>query len=414
MHVVFVIPFAMESSLRFAKAAAGLPGVRLSVVSQDDTKALPDELTDKLAGFLRVPDALDADELERAVKRLAGRHGTVERLLGILEPLQEPLGEVRERLQIRGMDRDAARNFRDKARMKEVLAAHGIGTAKHRLCASAGEAREFAARIGYPLVAKPPAGAGAKATSRCENDAALAQFLTATRPGPGREVLLEEFVQGREYSFDSITINGMHVFHSISSYHPTPLTVMDNPWIQWCVVLPRDISGPEYSAIHRFGPAALSALGMWTGMTHMEWFRRRDGSIVIGEVAARPPGAQFVSLMSYAHDCDMYRAYARLMVSETFEPPARGYAVAAVYLRGQHVSAGTAPGQGRVAAVHGLDRVQRDFGPMIVESRVPRVGQPQSSSYEGEGFVIVRHRETAAVTAAADHILKHLRVELGP
>ena len=31
------------------------------------------------------------------------------------------------------------------------------------------------------------------------------------------------------------------MFHSISSYHPTPLTVMDNPWIQWCVVLPRDI-----------------------------------------------------------------------------------------------------------------------------------------------------------------------------
>jgi biotin carboxylase len=329
----------------------------------------------------------------------------VDRLLGILEPLQEPLGVVRERLQIRGMDSAEARNFRDKARMKEVLSAHDIDTARHRLCASPQEAQEFAREIGYPLVGKPPAGAGAKTTSRCESDGDLVAFLKIVRPAPGREVLLEEFVQGHEFSFDSITLAGQHVFHSISSYHPTPLMVMDNPWIQWCVVLPQCISGPEFQPIHRFGPAALSALGMWTGMTHMEWFRRPDGTIVIGEVAARPPGAQFVSLMSYAHDCDMYRAYAEVMVFETFTPPPRKYATAAIYLRGQ--------GHGLVKAVHGLDEIQREFGHLIVESRLPRIGQPQSASYEGEGFIIVRDTVTSVVEKASDRIVTDLRVELG-
>ncbi|MCR9246731.1 MAG: ATP-grasp domain-containing protein [bacterium] len=415
MHVVFVMPFAMASSLRFARAVAELPEVEVSLISQTERSALPAELAKRIAGFERVADALAPDRLVGAVRRLAQQHGEVVRLVGILEQLQEPLGKVREELQIRGMDSREAANFRDKARMKEVLRAHGIDTAKHRLCATAREAEEFARTIGYPLVAKPPAGAGAKSTSRCTTAAELGRFLAATRPRPGQEVLIEEFVKGREYSFDSITLHGMHVFHSVSSYHPTPLTVMDNPWIQWCVVLPRDISGPEYADIHRFGPAALSALGMYTGMTHMEWFRREDGSIAIGEVAARPPGAQFVSLMSHAYDRDMYSAFAELMVHERFDPPARRYAVGAVYLRGQSVreSGGSSEAGGRVTAVHGVEEIRREFGPLIVESRLPEVGQVRSSSYEGEGFVIVRHPDTAVVHAAADRILNRMRVEIG-
>lgn len=408
LHAVFVIPFVMESSLRFARAAAALPGVRLSVVSQDPVTKLPDELRQQLSGHRRVEDALDPDRLTAAITALAKDIAPVDRLLGILEPLQEPLAAVRERLHIRGMDERAARNFRDKARMKAVLQAHGIGTARYRLCASAGEAEQFAAEIGYPLVAKPPAGAGAKATSRCQDANDMATFLAASRPARGREVLLEEFVQGREFSFDSVTVGGQHVFHNISSYHPTPLMVMENPWIQWCVVLPREIGGPEYREIHRFGPAALSALGMWTGMTHMEWFRRDDGTIAIGEVGARPPGAQFTTLMGYAHDCDMYRAYAQLMVFETFSPPVRKFATAAAYLRGH----GGKAGAGTVRAVHGLEEIRRELGDLIVEARLPRIGQPQSTSYEGEGFVIVRHPDTEVVSQAVDRIVTTLRVEI--
>jgi hypothetical protein len=76
-------------------------------------------------------------------------------------------------------------------------------------------------------------------------------------------------------------------------------------------------------------------LGMWNGMSHMEWFRRADGSIAIGEVAARPPGAQFTTLIGLVTGVDMYRAFAELMVFETFTPPPRRFAAGAAYLRGQ-------------------------------------------------------------------------------
>jgi hypothetical protein len=366
VHVVFAIPFAMENTLRFARATAALPGVQMSVVSQDPADKFPAELRAELAGFERVADAMLPDDLEAGVRALAARLGPAERLLGILEPLQEPLAVVRERLRIRGMDAATAANFRDKARMKTLFAAHDLPCARHQLCASLEEALGFARQVGFPLVGKPPAGAGAKATQRCDTAEELKAFVAQAAPARGREVLLEEFVLGREFSFDSVTLHGEHVFHNVCCYHPTPLEVMANPWIQWCVVLPRDLGEPRFAAIHRIGPRALSTLGMWTGMSHMEWFHRPDGSIAIGEVAARPPGAQFTTLMSWVTGTDMYRAFAELMVFERFAPVQRRYAAGAAYLRGQGGGA-----EAVVRAVHGLDQVQRELGDVVVERRTP-------------------------------------------
>jgi hypothetical protein len=143
---------------------------------------------------------------------------------------------------------------------------------------------------------------------------------------------------------------------------------------------------------------------MFTGLSHMEWFRRPNGSIAISEVGARPPGAQFTTLLSFAHDRDFYRSWSELMVHETFTPPERNWSVGAVFLRGQ--------GGGRVARVLGVEAVQKELGELVVQARIPRPGQPRSESYEGEGYVIVRHSETGTVQAALKRVLELIRVEM--
>ncbi len=402
-NVVFVAPYFIETTMRFVAAVARLPGVRFALVSHEPEEKLPPDLRAHVAAHLRVGDSLDSRELAGAVQSLAGRLGPIERLIGTLEELQVPLAEVRAHFKIPGLGVEAAHNFRDKSRMKDVLRAAGVPCARHRLCADAAECRAFAAEIGFPLVVKPPAGAGARNTFRVEDAGQLEEWLAVSPPRPERAALLEEFITGHEHSFDSITVGGRTIWSSISRYDPTPLEVLRNPWIQWCVVLPRDISGPEFHAIHEVGPRALAALGMASGMTHMEWFRRRGGSIAISEVAARPPGAQFTTLISYAYDLDLYRAWARAVVYDEFEPAPRRYAVGAAYLRGQ--------GEGRVRAVHGLEAAQ-EIAPLVVESRLPRPGQPRGSGYEGDGYVIVRHPETAVVERALSRIVSVIRVEL--
>jgi biotin carboxylase len=405
-HAVFVAPFLPETTTRFVNAVIAQPEVLVGLVTHEPVSRLPDGVRAGIAAHVQVADAFDPIVLADAVQRIAARMGgRVDLLLGTLEQLQVPIAQVREHFGIPGMGAEAARNFRDKARMKSVLRAHGVPCARHRLVQSEAEALAFAAEVGYPLVAKPPAGAGAKSTHRLEKEADLRAVLGRHEPGPGREVLLEEFVVGEEHSFETVSIRGKAVWHSLTRYAPTPLHVLETPWIQWTVLLPREVDDPRYDDIRRVGRAALEALGMGTGVSHLEWFRRKDGSIAVSEVGARPPGAQICTLVSYAHDIDFYRAWGRLVVHERFEPPERRFAAGAAYLRGQ--------GIGSVTAIHGLEQARQELGDLVVEARLPQPGQSPSGSYEGEGYVILRHPETAVVERALRRLITLVRVVLG-
>ena len=401
----FVAPYLLDTTMRFVEAAASLPETRLALVTCEPEERLPPGLRGRLAGHWRIDDPLDAGQIAWAVEGLGEHIGPVQRLLAVLEQLQVPLAQVREHLGIPGMDAATARNFRDKDQMKTVLDAAGVPCARHRLADSAAAAAGFAHEVGFPLVVKPPAGAGAKSTFRLDAPADLGAWLEVAPPAPERPAQMEEFLTGDEGSYDSVMVDGQVVWDSISNYLPTPLEVLRNPWMQWMVLLPRDISGPQYDGIRAVAPQALKALGLSTGLTHMEWFRRPDGSVAVSEVGARPPGAQITSMLCYVHDFDLYSAWAALMVHGTFDPPPRKWAAGTVYLRGQ--------GAGQVVATHGLDALPPEVTSLVVDSRLPRTGQPSSGSYEGDGYITVRHQDTAVVTAALKTLVSTVRVELG-
>jgi formate-dependent phosphoribosylglycinamide formyltransferase (GAR transformylase) len=397
-HIVFVAPFPMPATMRFAQALAGLADVRLTGVFQT-----PPPAGSGFAAVERVSNALDPAIVQAAVTRLSARHGRVHRLLGILENAQDCLAAVREALGIPGVDRETARRFRDKGVMKDALRAAGLPCARHARIRSEADAWAFVERVGYPIVIKPPAGAGCRATLRADHPQGLVQALSELRPSPDREAIAEEFLTGAEFSFETLTLGGQVRFHSIGRYHPAPLEVMTNSWIQWVVHLPRDISGPEFAAVREVGPAVIAALGLDTALTHMEWFRRPDGSVAIGEIAARPPGARIMDLMSHAYGRDFYRVWARLMVDDVVDGPfARTHSVAVAFLRGQ--------GTGRVAAVEGLDAAQQKMGALVVDKQLPRVGAPRAEGYEGEGWVIVKHEDDEVVRRAVMDLITTVKV----
>lgn len=403
-NVVFVAPWFAETTLRFIQSVVRLPQVRVGLISQDGGERVPPGLRARIALHRRIDRGLDPAHIHDAVQKLQARMGPVHRLLGTLEELQVPLALVRDQLGIAGMGVEAARNFRDKARMKSVLREAGIPCARHALAEGPDVALAFATTQGFPLIAKPPEGSGARATFRLESMEDLHQCLAAMPPSPERPLLLEEFVVGDEHSFDSITLGGKVIWSSICHYLPSPLEVVREPWIQWCVLLPREVDDPRYEGIRQIAGGALEALGMHTGLSHMEWFRRPDGTVAVSEVGARPPGARFVNLISQAHDFDLYQAWARTMVFDEFEPRPRPYAAGAVYLRAQ--------GRGQaIGAVRGLDQVASALGSMLVEAKLPRPGHARGSTYEGDGHLIVRHPETDAVRKALGLILRTVKIE---
>ena len=117
----------------------------------------------------------------------------------------------RERgLAVFGPSQAAARLESSKAFAKDLMARHGIPTARFRAFTAAGTARAWCRELGVPLVVKADGLAAGKGVIICrtldEADAALALCLDQGAFGAaGASVVIEEFMEGEEASFFAIT-----------------------------------------------------------------------------------------------------------------------------------------------------------------------------------------------------------------
>lgn len=406
MLVVYVTPFLRKDVYLFLDRLSRLEGVRVGLVSTLADEALAPEVVASISGYWRVDNLMDVGELVWAAKGLSQMLGPIYRMITEYEMVQLPVAQARAELGVPGMSPDTVLGFRDKAVMKNRLAAAGVPCARHRGVESIEEAWEFASQVGFPLIVKPVDGVGARETRQCENAEDFEDALAGDPPSVYNAIQLEEFVQGDEHTLDSVSINGQAVWHSITRYLPNPLEVLRNPWMQWRIITPREIDIPVYDDIRRVGEQALRALGMGSGLSHLEWFRRPDGSVAVGEVGARPPGSRVFTPLNWANDYDMYDAWVRLMtVGHCVPPRERKYAVGTAFFRGI--------GTGHVVAVHGLDWVMREYGSLIVETELPYLGQVKADVFDGQGYVMLRHPNTSVVEEAILEIVSRVQVEIG-
>jgi hypothetical protein len=93
-------------------------------------------------------------------------------------------------------------------------------------------------------------------------------------------------------------------------------------------------------------------------------------------------------------------------VDGAFDGPwERRYASGSAFLRGM--------GRGRVLGIEGVHALHQEIGDLVVEAKVPTVGAPKSDSYEGDGYVIVRHEDTEVVRRAMRTVIAKVRVFYG-
>lgn len=402
-HVVLVGSWLSPAMRHCVRCFLDLPDTQVGVLTQDVREKLPDELRRRLAAYEQIGSAADAANIVAGARAILAKWGRIDRLEGYLEMLQVPIAEAREALRIDGTSADVARNCRDKNRMKDVLRAAGVPVARQALVHGADDARAFAQQVGYPLVLKPIAGFGARNTQRVTDEASLASALQALQPSATNPAQAEEFVQGDEHTFESIVIDGRVVWASSTAYVPSPLLVLEHPWMQYALIMPREPHPPHVAAFVPVHAKAIAALGVEHAMTHMEWFLRADGSPVVSEIGARPPGANIMPLLKAAHGADPWAAWARLMVHREWHFPERRFAAGTVFLRAKG-------GGDTVRAVEGVDAMRAKLGPALAEMQLPRPGQPRSTHYEGDGWVVVHHPETAGVVQALRTVLDTVSV----
>lgn len=393
MRVVFLSPRYPPEMQKFTR---GLAEVGAEIVGVGDGSVEPD-LARYLAAYLEVPSIMDEDDVMARVQRFL-RGKSVDRVVANWEPLVVLAARLRERFGLPGMSVDAVRGFRDKQLMKERVAAAGIRVPRAARVRSVAEVWGALEVTGFPAIIKPISGAGSADTYKVESARDMARVLPHLVHVT--EASCEEFIDGDEHTYDTACIDGRPVYESVTQYFPNVLEMRTHEWISPAAISVRDLRQPHIRAGIDLGRRALAALGMGDGMTHMEWFLKRDGEVVFGEMACRPGGASIVDMMNWTSDVDLFREWARIVTVGRFEASTeRKYNVGIVFKR--------AEGQGTIRAITGLTELYHRHRPHIVADTLLRPGAQRRDWRQtllSDGYIAVRHPdwdETRRMTFAA-------------
>jgi formate-dependent phosphoribosylglycinamide formyltransferase (GAR transformylase) len=405
MNVLMISPGYPAEMAFFAR---GLASAGASVIGLGDqsASALPGIARDALAHYIGV-GSLAAGEAVAATVRELARDVRIDRVECLWEPYMILAARLREELGLPGLTVEQTVPFRDKEQMKQLIDAAGLRTPRHHATDTVAGVWAAAERLGFPLIVKPIAGAGSADTYRADSADELDAILPMLAHVP--QVSVEEFIDGQEFTYDTICSGGRVLFENICWYHPRPLLTRMHEWISPVTMVLRDLDAPDLQDGRELGGAVLKVLGFRDGFTHMEWYRKADGEVVFGEIGARPPGARTVDVMNYATDADLFKAWAEAVTRGGLEQPIdRHYNAASIFKR--------AKGDGRITHYEGLDALLGEYGEHVAAVELLPVGAPRRdwrATTISDGLVIIRHRELPAAIEIAERFAAELNLYAG-
>jgi formate-dependent phosphoribosylglycinamide formyltransferase (GAR transformylase) len=402
MNVLMISP-GYPAEMAFFTRGLAAAGASVIGVGDQPAGALPDIARDALAHYIGVGSLAAEDAVVATVRELA-RQVRIDRVECLWEPYMLLAARLREELGLPGLTVAQTVPFRDKERMKQLLDAAGLRTPRHDATGTVAGVWAAAERIGFPLIVKPVDGAGSADTYRADSAAELDAVLPMLRHVP--QVSVEEFIDGQEFTYDTICAGGQVLFENICWYRPRPLIIKMHEWISPTTMALRDLDAPDLQAGRALGAAVLKTLGFRDGFTHMEWYRKDDGEVVFGEIGARPPGARTVDVMNYATDTDLFSAWAEAVTrGQISRPIERRYNAASIFKR--------AKGIGRITHYEGLDRLLAEYGEHVAALELLPPGAPRRdwrATTISDGLVIVRHRELSKALEMAERFAADLHL----
>jgi phosphoribosylaminoimidazole carboxylase (NCAIR synthetase) len=406
MHVLFVEPKFPYNQRQFVRGLHAV-GARVTGIGEAPVEALDGELKGWLHAYEQVPSVVHEGAMLETVRRIQKREW-VDRLEATVEAHILPVAKVREACAIPGTSVRTAFLCRDKPAMKDALREAGVPCAQSKGVASAQELRMFAAEVGYPLILKPRSAAGASGTVRVDNDRELESAIVDQRIDRGASVAAEEFIEGHEAFYDTLSIGGRVVHEFVSHYYPGVLEAMRTRWISPQIVTTNRVDAPGYAEVREMGQKVISALGIGTSATHMEWFFGPKG-LKFSEIGCRPPGVGVWDLYQAANDFDIYREWAHAVVhGQPSQKPSRRYAAGMINLRPQR--------DGRITGYQGIEEIERVYGEWIVDSHLPPPGtstQPVEAGYMANAWIRMRHPDYDELRRMLDLVGRTVKVLAG-
>ena len=377
-RILLLLPTGTYRATDFLAAAARL-GVDV-VVGSEHPQALAEFLGDRA---VVVPlDAADA-----AVEAIIAldRRTPLDAVLAVDDQGLEVAAAAAERLGLRHNPPEAVAATRDKARMRDRLAAASVPQPVYRIVARDVDVVLAASEVGYPCVMKHVSRSGSQGVIRVNNatQAAAAGVRIRAILGDCQEPLLvERFVPGAEVAVEGLLVGGRLEVLAVFD-KPDP---MDGPFFEETIyVTPSGQPPPIIADIEATAARAAAALGLREGPVHIELRIGAAGVVTILELAARSIGGLCARALRFGAGVSLEEVIVRHALGLGLDGLAREALASGVMMLPIR-SAGVldkVSGQARALAIEGVVGVEISIAP----------GRPVIPLPEGDrylGFLFAR------------------------
>lgn len=173
-------------------------------------------------------------------------------------------------------------------------------------------------QINYPIIVKPLDSGGSQGVTKLDtSDGLTAAYQTAVEHSRSKQAIIEEFIDGREFSVETLSHEGMHhilqITDKVTSGAPHFIEIQHHQ--------PADISHEVAERIKDLVRKALTALKIENSPSHTELKLNSRGELYIIEIGARMGGDFITSdLVRLSTGYDMVKGTIELAIGH-FETP---------------------------------------------------------------------------------------------
>jgi phosphoribosylaminoimidazole carboxylase (NCAIR synthetase) len=191
-----------------------------------------------------------------------------------------------EELGLPGIGLTTAELFTNKYQMRQFLRQRGYPTPEYRLCQTPEDAADFVAKVGYPIVLKPPANQGSRGVFVVEAGAELPdRYAESRRFSHDDHVLAEQFLPGPELSVEGFKSGEQHYSLAVARKKG----FAHNPMVAAELIYAPSAEDMDFELLKQEHNAMVEEMGLRFGITHTEYIFSQ-GRFVLVEVAARGGG----------------------------------------------------------------------------------------------------------------------------
>jgi len=249
-----------------------------------------------------------------AVEHVARRHDVDGALTVSADRAVPVVAAVTERLGLPTIGTDVAHRMTHKIAMRRTLAEEGIPQPPFAAVRNLAEGRAALETVGLPAVLKPVDSGGQRGLFRIETAGDLESHLhSALAESPGREAILEGFVEGTEMNGIVVVRNGDARMVTLSDrLRPDGMGF----GVGWIHLYPASIHSDQLELAERIAERSVAALGLRNGIAFPQLIASPDGGVSVVEVAARIPGGQMADLVRHAVGVDLVELALRFALGE--------------------------------------------------------------------------------------------------